>query len=148
MKLWQPDESMSTLSILSTILLKVHGPQRTKNFNLIVYQVEFTIYTSKNTADGLPKNTYTLRWAQNKVGFTYPQNNVPAAADLAAGGAEVPELVHVGRLGDVVGGGVHPPAASPPRARLAHRLPPARRDLLHAPQRYTLFIPLFIYVKL
>lgn len=33
------------------------------------------------------------------------QNNVPATADLAAGGAQVTELVHVRRLG--FGGGGH-----------------------------------------
>lgn len=33
----------------------------------------------------------------------YFQGNVPAATDLAAGGAQVAELIHVRRLGHVVG---------------------------------------------
>lgn len=61
------------------------------------------------------------------------QDHVPAAADRAPRGAQVPELVHVGRLGDVMGGGVHPPAAPPAAALLAHSISPHPEGV--APQR-------------
>lgn len=79
------------------------------------------------------------------------QDNVPAAADLATGGAEVAEFVHVGRIGVVVGRGAGAESFSRAFPRLAYRCvrrasvgPATRRTL--TPPTQILFIPFFVYV--